>query len=1184
MKISKPRLPQSLAYLCIQTLIFGLLVGSNVRGATIEEADFENIPQGETITLTGTGFTGTSSAMFFASGRSVEATFNEISDEELKVDFAVAGPGSYYHLLVEAAEGSTVTFDGDVASITDFEEVGTFSGFFLSSDHLLRVKPGAVVEALQAPGLSAIYVEAGGAFSDFSGLGTAMLFAEDGAILDFRGFSGTAGLHTRVFYSPNTQILGEIPTNTGPVPPFNQGNPFAREVSPLSLSLGVGPFTRGYELIVNTVGDGQVERSLPGPYYGRSEVIELTAIAAEGQYFQGWTGAVQSTEATISVRGSSGPVTATFVGGRVLQVYEAWGGEVVREPDLDVYAEGATVALTANSQEGFEFVGWGGDLVGTESVMDVVMNGDKRVVPLFQPIVSSVLPEVTGVESPYVPEGESFVFTGSGFTGMSRASFLGPSAVMEAPFNATSDTSLEVTYQASRPQAEHHLLLEAEAGSVIVTGDRAGEAEVFDSVGDYLPVVFRGGEVLIVKAGAILEGVTSLNLGLIYVEAGGVLSWQSANLFRGYIFAEDGAVLDFRQGFPGSFTQTASVYHSPGTVVLGEIPSIQAPPLGDVDSSLAAKEVSSLSLSFGLGPFTQGSELEVEVIGDGSVERDKPGPYYASGEQVTLTATPGDGQYFTGWSGGSTSDDATITVSLPVAPLTATFSSGRQLELITGLGGVVVRSPELDAYPDQSVVTLTAQAADGFEFVAWGGEASGKEESVDLLMDADKLVIPIFRSTEQESLPRIESADATAVPLGETITLTGYGFTNTTKASFLWSRAEEDLAFTEVSDSSLEISYEGKLSLQDHDLMVETAQGTTVTSGYSVEEASVFEGIGPLQGLGGQGEVLIVKAGSLLEASGWLNFRVIYVEAGAVLRWSAAGSFFGKVFAEDGATLDFRQGFPSSGALTASVYYSPETLVLGELPEASGPPLGPPFGPANPIPVARQVTPITMSYGVGPFSAAYPVEVIVEGPGQVTGLEAIGDYVQRGEVISLTAVADEGKHFVRWSGSSSSSDPDLTLTVRGPVKLIAKFSSRVDFLTEWRQRYFSATDLADVDISGLDANPDGDKLTNTAEYAFGSNPLVADDNSQFTITAVDPTSQTIEISYQRPQFSADLDYFYLGAAGMTEWVDLRDEEDILVEEFATEQIDETLERVSVRFTFTTEFPSQFGFQIAAEVR
>ena len=61
---------------------------------------------------------------------------------------------------------------------------------------------------------------------DMSSLQNILVFAEDGAVLDFRNHSGSVGASTLLYYSPNTQFLGTIPTSPRPF-----GEPYANRKS-----------------------------------------------------------------------------------------------------------------------------------------------------------------------------------------------------------------------------------------------------------------------------------------------------------------------------------------------------------------------------------------------------------------------------------------------------------------------------------------------------------------------------------------------------------------------------------------------------------------------------------------------------------------------------------------------------------------------------------------------------------------------------------------------------------------------------------------------------------------------------------------------------------------------------------------------------------------------------------------
>jgi uncharacterized repeat protein (TIGR01451 family) len=141
--------------------------------------------------------------------------------------------------------------------------------------------------------------------------------------------------------------------------------------------------------------------------------------------------------------------------------------------------------------------------------------------------------------------------------------------------------------------------------------------------------------------------------------------------------------------------------------------------------------------------------LDVNIVGDGTVDLAPPGGVYDEGTVVTLTATPDAGWYFAGWSGdlgGLTNPQALTMDSNKV--VTATFSSEPPVTYtldvnIVGSGSVTL-DPVGGVYLDGTVVTLTAAADAGWEFSAWSGDLSGNTNPITITMDADKVVTATF--------------------------------------------------------------------------------------------------------------------------------------------------------------------------------------------------------------------------------------------------------------------------------------------------------------------------------------------------------------------------------------------------------------------------------------------------------
>ena len=152
-----------------------------------------------------------------------------------------------------------------------------------------------------------------------------------------------------------------------------------------------------YDLTISSTEGGLVTTPGEGLFtYDEGTVVDLIAEAEEGYQFVEWTGDVGSiadvyAAATTITINSNSSITAEFVRQYDLTISSTAGG-LVTDPGEGVftYDEGAVVDLVAEAEEGYQFVGWTGD-VGT--VVDVyaasttiTMNGDYSITANFEEI------------------------------------------------------------------------------------------------------------------------------------------------------------------------------------------------------------------------------------------------------------------------------------------------------------------------------------------------------------------------------------------------------------------------------------------------------------------------------------------------------------------------------------------------------------------------------------------------------------------------------------------------------------------------------------------------------------------------------------------------------------------------------------------------------------------------------
>jgi len=151
-------------------------------------------------------------------------------------------------------------------------------------------------------------------------------------------------------------------------------------------------------------------------------------------------------------------------------------------------------------------------------------------------------------------------------------------------------------------------------------------------------------------------------------------------------------------------------------------------------------------------------DVTVDTPDGGTVEISQPGPY-ASGTEVTLTATPADGYCFSQWSGDVSGDTSQVNVTITMdsdktvnahfAPSTFTLTVTANLP---GWGTVEI-DPTGPCEPGTEV-TLTAIPAPSGTFVNfvevyyvfshWDGDASGDTDTITITMDSNKEITAHF--------------------------------------------------------------------------------------------------------------------------------------------------------------------------------------------------------------------------------------------------------------------------------------------------------------------------------------------------------------------------------------------------------------------------------------------------------
>jgi uncharacterized repeat protein (TIGR02543 family) len=481
-----------------------------------------------------------------------------------------------------------------------------------------------------------------------------------------------------------------------------------------------------YTLAMNTIGHGSV---LPGNQtceYG--ELINLSAIPEAGWSFANWTGAVSGTTNTTITMNANYTVTATFT-----QDYYTFTLIIVGEGYMKIrngtYLSGTVIPLAAKWDDGWSFAGYSGDVISSESRLDVTLNGNMTVIATFTQDTYS-LTMITVGQGSVSPGNQTYLsgtvvnLTALNAAGWSFSGWSGGDASGTTNTTVTMDGNLTVT--ATFTQDMYTL-------TVLTTGDGI----VSPSNSSYL-------------SGTIVN-LTAINaVGWTFMGWGGSASGvtnttitMNSNQTVTALFTQDHYTLTMLTTGNGNVSPGNQTYLS-GTEV--DIAAMNAK--GWTFTGWSGDETGSTNTTITMtgnltitATFTQDIyTLTMTTTGQGTVT---PGNQtYLSGTNVDLAAINAKGWSFDGWSGdASGSTNTTITMDGDMT-IIATFTQDvYTLTMIIDGEGTVL--PGNQTYLSGTNVDLKAFNATHWEFAGWSGDASGLTNTT-ITMDGDMTVTATF--------------------------------------------------------------------------------------------------------------------------------------------------------------------------------------------------------------------------------------------------------------------------------------------------------------------------------------------------------------------------------------------------------------------------------------------------------
>jgi uncharacterized repeat protein (TIGR02543 family) len=429
-------------------------------------------------------------------------------------------------------------------------------------------------------------------------------------------------------------------------------------------------------------------------------------------------------------------------------------GSVALDPPGGIYDAGTVVTVTAAPAIGYQFSNWSGDLTpqGGTNPATITVNADKNVTAIFVPDnpSSQIAHEETQTGG---SSSSTTVITSTTLTAVSGQLYL--AAISTRPkVNVLSVIGLGLNWT----------LVMAQCSGRNTTGVQVWKAQGIPNSNDVVKATLASAPdnaAIAVSRYSGVDGVTPI---------GNVISGNT-NGANGLCF--NGADTNLYSFDLVTTTDSAMAYgavtmrsktHTPGTGYIERV-EIKQGSINNTAASVAVEDkiIASASTATINGSFQGGIvdwafvglemkpqlKLTTNTVGSGSVTLAPPGGHYNVGTMVTLIPQSGTGFEFTGWSGdlsGSTSPAAltmngnkTVTaIFTPLPPPQYTLTVDQ-----AGSGNVAL-NPAGGTYDENTVVTLTATPALGYQFSAWSGDLTGSTNPATITMSGNKTVTATF--------------------------------------------------------------------------------------------------------------------------------------------------------------------------------------------------------------------------------------------------------------------------------------------------------------------------------------------------------------------------------------------------------------------------------------------------------
>ena len=421
--------------------------------------------------------------------------------------------------------------------------------------------------------------------------------------------------------------------------------------------------------------------------------------------------------------------------------------------------------------------------------------------------------------------------------------------------------------------------------------------------------------------------------------------------------------------------------------------------------------------------------LNTAVSGGGSVARNPNLAAYNPGTSVTLTPTPSVGWNFTGWTGDTTTANASLVfVMNKNRSYTANFALNTYTVTLTDVGnGTSARNPAQANYTYGSTVVLTAVPIAGNAFVSWSGDTATTTNPLSIVVTKNRALTANYTYSLTTALSGNGSIGVapsqSAFNAGTPVTLTATAGVGSTFSGWTGdtTTATNPLALVMTRNRSLTANF----TLQTYTVTL-AALGNGAAAKAPVQANYTYGSTVTLTGTPNAGNAFVAWSGDTATSTNPLSLvvtrnRSLTANFTFALVTAVAGN--GSVAVSPNQTA-FVAGSAATLTATPATGYS-FTGWTGDTTAATN--------PLNLV-ITRNRS-LTANFAIN----SYTLSVNISGSGAVLQSPNQPSYTH-GTSVTLTATPQPGFNFAGWSGDTAAVTNPLSIVMTRNRSLTATFA------------------------------------------------------------------------------------------------------------------------------------------------